>query len=276
MSVADRGETIGAAIRRLAARFRASGSEHPMIDARTLVGHVTGLDLTGLVREADALLPSSSVVSLEALADRRVAAEPVGRLIGRRYFHGLVFEVTAETLEPREDTEVLVEAALARIDRLLACRRSAVVADLGTGTGAILVAVLAARPDVIGVAIDISAGALATARRNAARHGVDGRMAFVQGSYADALAGRRYDLILSNPRIALDGGEDGLEAYRALIPQAHRALSPNGSLLVEIGHTQSAAVSHLMEQSDFTDVLTLPDLGGRDRVVAGIASTVML
>lgn len=282
--------TVGQSVRRLTMLFTQRDIWGPSQDARALVGHATGLDYSQLVLRADEPLSDRQRGTLLGFVQRRLRREPVGRILGARDFRGLELEVSAATLEPREDTEVLVDAGLAFLRERSG--HAAVVADLGTGTGAILLAVLNEIPHAFGVAVDISADALATARRNAVRTGVDDRFQGVISDYASPLRAERFDLILSNPpyiatdiiagldaevreydpMLALDGGADGLAAYRAIAPQAYAALKPGGALMVEIGFDQAAAVVPLFVSAGFTNVCVHRDLGERDRVVTGLRS----
>jgi release factor glutamine methyltransferase len=208
----------------------------------------------------------------------------VQRVIGSAGFYGLDLLLSAATLVPRPDTETLVETLLGRFS----ARDAFVFADLGVGSGAVLVAVLAERPGAFGVATDLSTEALATARDNARSNGVGERARFVRASYAAALAPAAFDAIVSNPpyiasaeierldvevrlhdpRLALDGGADGLDAYREIAPQAARALKPGGFLAVEIGRSQARAVHEILAAEGFGEIVTRADLAGRDRVVA--------
>lgn len=215
---------------------------------------------------------------------RRLAGEPVARILGEKEFYGLPFRLNAATLVPRPDTELLVDEAL----RWLASRPRAQILDLGTGTGAIPVAILANAPGIRGLATDLSPDALDAARGNAERNGVGDRLAFRQGSWFEPIQeGERFDLILSNPpyiesavieglapevrdfdpRLALDGGPDGLGPYRIIAVEAGKHLHSGGSLMVEIGSGQGAAVAGLMEKQGFSGVRVEKDLGGLDRVV---------
>ncbi|MFL9503361.1 peptide chain release factor N(5)-glutamine methyltransferase [Rhodopseudomonas palustris] len=279
--------TIASARRRLARQFQDAAIESAALDARLLVGEVTGLDLTGLLVQAERILTAEEDERLQSLAARRLGGEPVARILGMREFWGLPFELSADTLVPRPDTETIVEAALAILqERALPAPR---ILDIGTGSGAILLALLHERPDAIGVATDISLGALSTARRNAQRLGLADRAGFLACDYASALQGR-FDLIVSNPpyipaneiagldrevrehdpRRALDGGADGLDAYRKIIPESVRLLQPRGALVVEIGQGQERDVSALMQASGLTvsDPFR-PDLSGIFRAVTG-------
>jgi release factor glutamine methyltransferase len=283
------GQTLETARRALTTRFRANAIDSAELDARMLVGAALGLDLTGIIAAASRPLTSDEAARLEAFADRRLRGEPVARIVGLKEFWGLPLRLSAATLVPRPDTETVVELALemlrARPDR----NRRLRIADLGTGSGAILLALLSELPDALGVGTDISLAALVTAYANAARLGLAGRAAFVACDYAAALAGP-FDLIVSNPpyirsaeiadlaaevrdhdpRGALDGGSDGLDAYRALVPQAARLLAAGGILAVEVGYDQGGELEGLMMAAGLT--LGGPakaDLAGIPRAVAG-------
>ena len=269
-------------LRRLVAEVEPDGAA---IEARLLLGNVLGLDLTGLTRDADRPICAADGSRLAALARRRLAGEPVQRLLGTAVFYGLDIALTPETLVPRPDTETLIEAVLARFPADESFR----FADLGTGSGAILVAILAERPLAHGVATDLSDAALATARRNAETNHVADRADLLRASYAEPFAPGSLDAVVSNPpyiasaeietldrevrlhdpRLALDGGADGLDAYRAIAPQAARVLRPGGLLAVEIGWRQGADVAAILAESGFEGITVLPDLAGRDRVVLG-------
>lgn len=278
--------TVEAVLRALRAAFAGAG-EGARAEARMIVGHVLGLDLGGLILGGDRVIEAAALARIVDLALRRLDGEPVQRLIGEADFYGLAFALTPETLVPRPDTETLVEVVLARIEGV----KAPVLADLGVGSGAILVALLHERGDARGVASDLSAEALATARANAERHGVAARALFVRGSYASMLAPGAFDAIVSNPPYietaaiaeldeevrlhdplaALDGGADGLDAYRVIVEEARTALRPGGLLAVEIGHEQGRSVAALFSAAGFVAVETTADLAGRDRVVSARA-----
>ena len=283
------GETIETTRRALAARFAARGLDSPELDARLLVGAALNLDLTGLVSHGRRPLTADEAARIEPLAQRRLGGEPVARILGWKEFWGLPLELSTETLVPRPETETVVELALEAIgtNKKDAPLR---VADLGTGSGAILLALLSELPNAFGIGTDLSLDALLTARNNAVRLGLADRARFVACSYASALSGP-FDLIVSNPPYipaddiaelaievrahdphrALDGGTDGLDGYRALIPQAAGLLRPGGALVVEVGQGQSGDVEGLMTKAglcaDFTT--TRPDLAGIPRAVIG-------
>jgi release factor glutamine methyltransferase len=279
--------TVDEARRLLAARFKSAGIDSAEIDARLLIGAALRLDLTGLVTSGSRTFSKREVATVAAFAERRVAGEPVARILGHKEFWGLPFRLSTATLVPRPDTETVVERALeiVRASRGRACR----IADLGTGTGAILLALLHELPDAFGVGTDISRDALLTARANAADLGLAARSGFVACNYASALSGG-FDLIVSNPpyirsgdiaglasevrdhdpRAALDGGADGLDAYRMLIPQAAALLAPGGALIVEVGQGQSGPIEALMTAARLaTHEGAKTDLAGIPRAVTG-------
>ena len=282
------GQTVETARRSLAARFRSGDIDSPELDARILVGAALGLDLTGMIAAATRPVTAAEAVRLEDFAGRRLKGEPVARILGSREFWGLPLQLSAATLVPRPDTETVVALAL-QILRAGPDADRPRIADIGTGSGAILLALLSELPDAMGVGTDISAAALRTASANARNLGLARRAAFVACDYISALSGP-FDLIVSNPPYirsaeikdlasevrdydplgALDGGSDGLNAYRALIPQAARLLAPGGTLALEVGHDQGADVEQLMAAAGLT--LRGPprtDLAGIRRAVAG-------
>jgi release factor glutamine methyltransferase len=278
---------IAAVRRAIAARFRAGGIDSADLDARLLVGHALGLDHAGLMREGERPLGRADFAGIEALAARRLAGEPVARITGVKEFWGLPFQVTPAVLVPRPDTETVVETALARLDRDGARSRRLRIADLGTGSGVILVALLHELPDAFGIGTDCDPAALATARANAGRLGVAARTAFVACDFGAALAGG-LDLVVANPpyiatdeiaalapevrdfdpRGALDGGPDGLAAYRAMVADAGRLLAPRAHLVMEVGAGQADAVSALVAAAGLGAVAVAPDLAGIGRVVS--------
>jgi release factor glutamine methyltransferase len=283
------GQTVETARRTLAARFKSESIDSAELDARILLGAVLGLDLTGIITAAGRLLTSDQSIRLEEFTRRRLAGEPVARIVGLREFWGLPLHLSPATLVPRPDTETLVELALEMLRASPPSGRPLRIADLGTGSGAILLALLSELPDAFGYGTDISIDALRTARGNAVHLGLASRAEFLACDYVAALAGP-FDLIVSNPpyirsadipslatevrdhdpRRALDGGTDGLDAYRALIPQTARLLAPGGVLAVEVGEGQSADVERLMAAAGLTlEGPPKADLAGIPRAVAG-------
>ncbi|TAK47443.1 MAG: peptide chain release factor N(5)-glutamine methyltransferase [Xanthobacteraceae bacterium] len=284
------GLDIAAARRRLAAALRDGGLASPELDARILIGTALGLDLTGLAVHAARILTPSQAQAIAHLARRRLAGEPVARIAGVREFWSLALELSPATLVPRPETETVVEAAL---DAVRGSARAAPrIADIGTGSGAIALALLSELPRAGAVATDLSPAALVTARANARALGLEARCHFVACDYAAALAGP-FDLIVSNPpyirsadlaalprevrdhdpRLALDGGADGLTAYRHLARDAIRLLAPGGALVVEVGYDQAADVGALMRVAGLsTPHPPRADIAGIPRAVTGYRS----
>jgi len=282
-------QTLEAARRALAAQLKSAAIESAELDARILMGHALGLDLTGLISAAQRQLSPDESVRLGEFARRRLAGEPVARIIGEKEFWGLPLQLSSATLVPRPDTETVVELALELLRAGGDLNRPLRIADLGTGSGAILLALLSELPAAQGFGTDISQAALQTAAANAARAGLSDRAAFMACDYASGLSGP-FDLIVSNPPYirsadidglaaevrnhdplaALDGGADGLDGYRALIPRAAGLLAPGGSLVVEAGQGQSGPIEALMTAAGLTPA-TAPkaDLAGIPRAVAG-------
>jgi release factor glutamine methyltransferase len=283
------GQTVEGARRSLTVRFKSGGIDSAGLDARMLAGAVLGLDLTGMITAANRPITAEESSRLETWAQRRLAGEPVARILGIKEFWGLPLELSAATLVPRPDTETLVELALEILRADGAVDRPLRIADLGTGSGAILLALLSELPHARGVGTDISEAALATASRNARRLELSDRASFIACDYASGVNGL-FDLIVSNPpyvrsaaiaglaaevrdhdpKAALDGGADGLDAYRALIPQAAGLLAPGGALAVEAGLGQSGEIEALMTAAGLTiQQAARADLAGIPRAVAG-------
>ncbi|MGA0539000.1 peptide chain release factor N(5)-glutamine methyltransferase [Neotabrizicola sp. VNH66] len=264
------------------ARLRAAGVEDPAADARALLAHAMQVPPARLaLHTGDELTEAQAEVYEEAIAARE-ARRPVAQITGTRFFWGLPFRVTQDTLDPRPETEVLVAEALSQpFFRLL---------DLGTGTGCILLSCLHDMRAAQGLGVDASPAALAVAEANAAALGLGARATFALSDWCSAVSGR-YDLIVSNPpyiaadempglapevrgwepEIALTPGGDGLDAYRIIARQAPARLMPGGRILLEIGPTQGAVVAGLLAAQGFRDIRVLPDLDGRDRVVAAVS-----
>ena len=267
--------TVGDALRQGAALLAAAGVDNPALDARLLLAHAMGLDQASLLRDRGAAAPDG----LWRVLERRAAREPLAFITGRQGFWTLELEVSRETLIPRADSETLVEVVL-RARR--AVRR---VLDLGTGTGCLLLAVLSEYPGAWGLGIDLAPGAAALAGRNARVAGLGGQAAFMAGDWATAIDGQ-FDVVLSNPpyiragdmaglmpevagfepRRALDGGADGLDAYRVLIAALPGLLAPDGLAVFEVGAGQAAPVSSLAAAAGFGTAVRA-DLGGVDRAV---------
>ncbi|MDI4237091.1 peptide chain release factor N(5)-glutamine methyltransferase [Bradyrhizobium sp. Arg237L] len=283
------GQSVETARRALAARFKSAAIDSAELDARMLLGAVLRLDLTGMITAANRTLTENEAAELEAFARRRLAGEPVARILGQKEFWGLPLKLSAATLVPRPDTETVVELALQILRADGALGKPLRIADLGTGTGAILLALLFELPAATGYGTDISTEALETARANALTLGIGNRATFIACDYASGLSGR-FDLIVSNPPYipsadiadlavevrehdplaALDGGDDGLDAYRVLIPQAAGLLAPGATLVVESGISQSEAIEALMTAAGLVPAgPPRADLAGIPRAVAG-------
>lgn len=280
----DSSASRAAALKYMTERLAAGGITGN--DARFLVLDLLGLGTTDLILRGDAPLGAAGARLLDEALVRRLAGEPVARIVGAWEFWGLPFALCPDTLVPRADTETLVETALAaQADR----RRRLRLLDLGTGSGCILVALLSELPNAFGVGVDRSEAALMQARVNAERNGVARRAAFVRADWLAGLSGA-FDLIVSNPpyiasavieglaievrahdpRAALDGGDEGLDAYRVILSTLTRGparLAPGGALVFEIGYDQAEAVGKLGAQAGFGTGQVVRDLAGQPRVV---------
>lgn len=266
-------------------RLKAAGIDQPAIDARLMLEAAAGATRTDIVTDPyRAITPEQQAVFDDYLA-RRERRQPISHILGRKGFWKIMLNVTPDVLTPRPDTETVVEAAL----RDWPEHEARQVLDLGVGSGAILLAILADRPAGQGLGIDISEDALAVARENAANLDMNNRVALLRGDWSAGLEADSFDLVVSNPpyiptgdidglepevrdhepRLALDGGPDGLDAYRLLAPEILRVLRPGRRFLVEIGHDQSAAVEPLFREAGAIEVETLKDLSDRHRVVWG-------
>jgi release factor glutamine methyltransferase len=279
--------TVADAQRAWAASFRANGIDTPELDARLLVGHALSLDHARLAASDRRLLGTDETNAIAALAERRLAHEPVARIIGFKEFWSLQFRIDAATLVPRPETETVVEAALAAIGSGEPRSRDLRILDIGTGSGAILLALLTELSNAFGVGSDMSLPALAVARDNARRFGLS-RAAFVACNMAAALRGP-FDLIVSNPpyiasgdiatlppdvrlfdpKLALDGGADGLDGYREIAANAPSLLKPGGSLVVELGAGQAEMVTALFASRGLAPARPRPDLSGLPRALVG-------
>jgi release factor glutamine methyltransferase len=267
--------TVAEALRQGAAVLAAAGVDNPALDARLLLAHAMRVDQATLLRDRDAPAPPG----YETLLSRRAAREPLAFITGRQGFWTLELEVSPETLIPRADSETLVEAVLA------AGRQVHRVLDIGTGTGCLLLALLSEFPEAWGLGVDLSPAAATLAARNARALGLDARAAFAAADWAAPVAGR-FDVVVSNPpyipasdiaglmpevaafepRRALDGGADGLDAYRALLAALPSVLAPGGLGVFELGAGQGRAVAALAAAAGFSTALRA-DLGGIPRAL---------
>jgi release factor glutamine methyltransferase len=275
----------GATARAVAERLAQAGIDTARLDARLLVAKVLGVSPDRVALAPDMAISPEQAGRLEHLAARRLAREPMSHILGRRGFWTLNLKVTADTLDPRGDTETLVEAVLKRLpDRAAPLK----VVDFGTGTGAILLALLSELPNATGVAVDKSPAALEVARENSIAHGLSVRTRFLLSDWGRDLD-ERFDVIVSNPpyipdqdidglepevaryepRLALAGGADGLDCYRQLVPHMARLLNPDGIAAVEVGKGQAEAVAALFRQYGITVLALEQDLAGVQRCVVG-------
>lgn len=282
--------TLAGAIREAAARLRAAGIATPSTDARLIVEGVTGSERWADIREPGLMLTAAQVATVEAALARRLAREPVSRILGRRGFYGRDFAITSATLDPRPETETLVGAALELVAERGWRERAIRILDIGTGSGAILVTLLAELPQASGLGTDVSAEALVVAAGNAAQHGVAERARWRSCRSLEGID-ERFDLMVSNPPYiataeiaslepevrafdplgALDGGGDGLDIYREIAAGLGRVLA-DGWVVVEVGAGQAATVGEMLTRAAGASAVggfrTWRDLAGHQRCVA--------
>jgi release factor glutamine methyltransferase len=275
------GLTIGVVLAETAAALAASGCEEPRRRARWVVAAALRMSPAEVFARPERVLGAAEQARIAAIRDRVTAREPLGRVLGHREFWGLDFALSPDTLEPRPESETIIEAVLGRIaDRRMPYR----FLDLGTGTGCLLLALLLEYPNAAGVGIDLAPGAAATARLNAAALGLHRRAVFVAGDWGRALTGG-FDAVVANPpyiaspaiaglmpevrehdpRLALDGGEDGLAAYRAIAADLARLLAPGGLFAGEIGMGQDRAVAAILAAAGLAIETVVSDLAGIPR-----------
>ena len=270
----------------LAQAFRTAGIEDADVDARLLVGHALHLDRARLIAQSDRILEAREINVISALAARRLKREPVSRILGQKEFWSIALAITPDVLVPRPETETVVEGALDFVVRGGLRMEKLRILDIGTGSGALLLALLRELPNATGTGTDISTGALKVARENAARCGVEGRCTFVVCDIASVVEGP-FDLLVSNPpyiahneitslapevknydpTVALDGGDDGLAAYRAIAADAKQLLAPGARMFVELGAGQEAAVRDLFTNVGLIAGIARTDLAGIPRVL---------
>lgn len=286
--------TLGGVTRRLSRDFQQAGIAGAQLDARMLAVEACGLTPQDAILRPEAAFSPAQARRAADFAARRLAGEPVSRITGRREFWGLPFRISPDTLDPRPETELLVETVLNFVQTEGLAHAPIRILDLGTGSGCILGALLTELPQSYGVALDRSEAALGVAQDNLSRLGLLDRVSFLCGNWLSAIGGGAFEVIVCNPPyiapeeiqqleagvrvydpyLALNGGEEGLQAYRIIVPQALAALRPRGLMVFEIGYRQGRAVLDLMKQSSaylgFAGVRILTDLGGADRAVAGV------
>jgi len=279
--------TITAARRALADQLRQAGIDSAETDARLLIAHALGIDRAELIANGERALNGDESKAIDALSERRLKREPVARIFGRKEFWSLSLQVGPAVLVPRPETETVIEAALDAVVRDARQLERLRILDIGTGSGALLLALLSELPNAVGIGSDISAAALDVARANAERSDLAGRATFVACDIAAGLQGS-FDLIISNPpyvargdiaslapevrdydpALALDGGADGLNGYRAIAADARRLLAPDGKLIVELGAGQEPAVRALFTNAGLTVAAARDDLAGIPRALS--------
>lgn len=264
-------------------RLAAAGGDTPELDARLLLAAACDIDDVALIAEPEMLVPATALSRLEVMVERRLAGEPVSRILGCREFWGLAFHLNSATLDPRPDSETIIEAVLRVAGDTTAPLH---ILDLGTGTGCLLLALLSEYKQAQGLGVDVSETAIDAADENAVRLGLAGRASFVQGDWANGLTGH-YDVIVSNPPYipsadidrlspevrqfdpvtALDGGADGLDPYRHLMPEIRRLLAPEGFGVLEFGEGQGADIAAIARMAGLTVCGLHSDLAGLERVI---------
>ncbi len=270
-------------LRAAVARLQAADIPSPLWEARHLLCDLEGITPTDIIAYPDR--PVRHITQYQDWVALRASGVPMSRITGRRNFWGLDFHVTPTTLDPRMDSEVLVREALALIPGDQKCD----IADIGTGTGCLILAVLHDRPMATGLGLDISKEALKTAQANADYLGLSDRVRFVESNWLSALKPDSIDVLISNPPyivqseiqhldqavrdhdpvLALDGGADGLDAYRAIVETTPKVLRPGGWIALEIGWDQGQTVPNLLDKAGFLRISCHQDTAGRDRVVLG-------
>jgi release factor glutamine methyltransferase len=283
----DVARTLGHLFAACRARLTAAGTQNPAVEARLLVEHFTGTTLIDAIRDPARPVGKAEADAVRRAVDRRIEGEPVYRIVGAREFYGLPLRLSPDTLEPRPDTEILVDLVLPFVRRVAANDETCRILDLGTGTGAIALALLDREPKACATATDISVGALATAAANADILDMRDRFSTLHSDWFGAVEGT-FHLIVANPpyiatgelaglhaevrdhdpRRALDGGSDGLNAYRAIASGAPTHLAESGRVAVEIGHDQKAGVVETFEAAGLYLTDQARDLAGHDRALA--------
>jgi release factor glutamine methyltransferase len=286
------GVSVAEATQLMAQSFSLAGVEDAKVDARALLCHALRIDRARLLADSERILEAREIAAISALAARRLQREPVSRIRGRKEFWTLTLSVTPAVLTPRPETETVVEAALDAIDRNGLEKEKLRILDIGTGSGALLLALLSERPNAVGLGTDISVAALEVARENAERNGLSARCNFVACDIAAGVQGT-FDLVVSNPpyvarsdiaaltpevrdyapALALDGGHDGLDGYRAIAGVARGLLAPSGRLIVELGAGQEPAVRALFTNAGLNVTAVRKDLAGIPRALVGAVNT---
>jgi len=280
------GASVSEALQLVAQTFRAAGIEDAGADARVLAGHALHLDRARLISQSDRVLEAREVNAISGLAARRLKREPLSRILGRKEFWSLALAITPDVLVPRPETETVVEGALDFVVRSGLRMEKLRILDIGTGSGALLVALLNELPNATGIGTDISRAALEAAQINLAQFGFESRSSLIACDMAAGVQGQ-FDLVVSNPpyiargeiaslapevrdydpMMALDGGDDGLTAYRSISADAKRILAQGGRLFVEMGAGQEPAVRELFTNAGLVVGIARNDLAGTPRVL---------
>lgn len=278
------GATLGEEMNRLTARLARTGSSSPRLDARLLVGHALDVEMTEIVAHPERRLSAGDMACIEQLGRRRADREPMAQILGTKEFWSLPFKVTGATLVPRPESESLIEAALDWLDARRDRRMD--ILDMGTGSGALLLALLSELPNARGLGTDISPSALEVARENARRLGLGARARFQSADWGAGLTGRFHVILVNPPYVtasemgrlppevrlfepggALAGGPDGLLHYRVLVPQSARLLHPGGGLFLEVGQGLAPKVAKIVTAAGFAIGAKRRDLAGVERCV---------
>lgn len=289
MTIMAQAPTIASARRALKKLLAQGGIESPEADARLLIAHALDIGRTVVMTEGERALTASEITAINALAARRLKREPVARIMGTKEFWSMALTISPDVLVPRPETETVVELALDGLVNDALSTENLSILDIGTGSGALLLALLRELEHATGACTDNSEGALQIARANAKRYGLESRCKFICCDIATGLKGP-FDLIVSNPPYiardeiaglepevrdydpvgALDGGRDGLDCYRAIAVDAPRLLTPGGRLVVELGKGQETAVSGMFSEAGLTAHEIRQDLAGIPRALAAI------
>jgi release factor glutamine methyltransferase len=282
MTASATAQTVGDALASTRTALSQAGIDSAALDARLLVAHAISVPVERVIAWPEHTLPSDAAERLERLLARRVAREPMSQILGHREFWSLDFKVTSDVLTPRPDSETVIEAVLEHVgDR----RRPLRIVDLGVGSGCLLLALLSELPAASGLGVDQSVAALAIARQNGQRLGLGERVRWHEGDWLDGID-ERFDIIVSNPpyiptaalaaldpelryepRAALDGGRDGLDAYRSIARHLRQKLMPGGIVALEIGHDQGNAVTAILTAAGLDAWRRRADLSGRERCI---------
>jgi release factor glutamine methyltransferase len=284
--MSEGGRTLSALLQDARSRFMQAGLDDPAGDARVLVLGLLDLSSLDLATRGDEPVDPARAERVAQAVERRLCHEPVHRILGEREFYGLPMRLSAGTLEPRPDTEILVDCMLVHLRHLAIAHPTIHILDLGTGSGAIGLALLHECPNADGVGVDISTDALEAAKENAARNGLTERFQVLQGSWFEAVNSQFHAIVsnppyietsviptlapevrLFDPPAALDGGTDGLDAYRAIARDAERFLLPDGIVGLEIGYDQRVAVTAIFEEAGFVLIEAARDYGHNDRAL---------